>query len=110
MIVQNTMPEMIAAAVKTLAGRVRDEGTEERMAFYDAYEGRGMAAAVADFFSPEQLKSVPPMTQRIVRKIIDARYCAYKQPPTRTGDERYLDKFIGNIDEYMSYMERMTGL
>lgn len=110
MICLNTMPETIAAAVKTLAGRVRDEGTEERMAFYDAYEGRGMAAAVGKYFSPEQLLSVPPMTQRIVRKIIDARYCAYKQPPTRVADERYLDELIGPLDEQMSYLERMTGL
>lgn len=109
-IVQDKSPMMVAAAVRAIAGRVRDEVTEERMAYYDAYEGRGMKDAVAKFFSAEQMASAPAMTQRIVRKIIDARYCAYKQPPTRTGDERYIDELIGPIDSQMSHLERMTGL
>lgn len=110
MIVQDKAPFTIAAGVRSLAGRVRDEGTEERLAYYDAYEGRNMAAVVGKYFSAEQLQSAPPMTQRIVRKIIDARFCAYKQPPTRAADERYLDTFIGPIDSQMLHLERMTGL
>ena len=110
MIVQDKTPMTIAAGVKALAGRVRDEGTEERMAFYDAYEGRGMDKAAGVYFSDAQKRSVPPTTERIVKKLIDARFCVYKTQPTRVADGRYLDELMGDIDEDMTYLERMTGL
>lgn len=109
MIVQDKLPVTIAAAVKALAGRVRDEESERRMAFYDAYEGRRMEDVAGEYFSPSQRASAPPTTERVVKKLIDARFCAYKQPPTRTAADRYLE-VVGDLDQDMTYLERMTGL
>lgn len=110
MIVPNLLPETIAGSLAKLAGGFSaDTETRERMARYDAYEGRGLREVVAPYFTSKQLRSAPVMTQKVARKIIDARFCAYKTPPVRHAAEPYLDR-LGRLDEDMVYLERMTGL
>jgi hypothetical protein len=84
---------------------------EARVLRYMAYDGRGIEAAVAPFFTSDMLAEVPMEKQKVARKLINARYSAYKTAPIRTVPEEstYLE-YVGDIDEDMGFLEPMTGL
>ncbi len=110
MIVSDKSQGQIAAGVRQSLESMRRSG-EERAVRYLAYDGRGIEAMVAPYFTARQKREAPIFKQRVCRKIIDARFCVYKTAPVRTVPDtsRYLD-YIGDLDEDMTYLERMTGL
>jgi hypothetical protein len=116
MIIKDLSQQTIKKSIQNYLDQEAQARERLRDKLLNYYEGvrkgtgkTGMEDEVRSFFDPEALKEAPIFVQNVTKKLIDARYIAYKNAPKREADERYLE-LLGDLDREMINVERLTGL
>jgi len=109
MIVYDMSEEAIVSSLKKYLDESQIAEKTERLTALDYYEGLNYHKNLSDYFDSDLLKEIPSMQQNITKKLIDARYIAYKTAPVRNADEKYIEKIEG-LDDDMLQLDRLTGL
>ena len=109
MIIPDLSEMSIVASIKKWIDDSHIKEREDRINSMNYYEGINLEENTRKWFDPLALKYAPPMAVNVTKKLIDARFIAYKTPPERKSDERY-HEVIGDLDQDMIEMDRLTGL
>ena len=109
MIVPDLSLQAVIASVKKYIDDSHIKEKENRLSAMNYYEGINLEGECRKWFDSNALKYAPPLAQNITKKVIDARFIAYKTAPERKADERYLD-VLGDLDQDMIELDRLTGL
>ena len=109
MIIPDLSEQSVIASVKDWIDESHVKEREDRINSMNYYEGVNLEDETRKWFDLNALKYAPPLAVNITKKLIDARFIAYKTPPERKGDERYLDA-CEMLDQDMLELDRLTGL
>ena len=109
MLVPDLSLQTIVQSLKDYIDTSHYNESEDRLKIMNYYEGINLEEEVMKYFDPNALQFAPTLTLNITKKLIDARYIAYKSAPERMADDRYLER-LGDLDQDMIEVDRLTGL
>lgn len=109
MLVPDLSLQTIVQSLKDYIDTSHYNESEDRLKVMNYYEGINLEEEVMKYFDPNALHFAPTLTLNITKKLIDARYIAYKSAPERMADDRYLER-LGDLDQDMIEVDRLTGL
>ena len=109
MLVPDLSLQTIVQSLKDYIDTSHYNESEDRLKVMNYYEGINLEEEVMRYFDPNALQFAPTLTLNITKKLIDARYIAYKSAPERMADDRYLER-LGDLDQDMIEVDRLTGL
>ena len=109
MLVPDLSLQTIVQSLKDYIDTSHYNESEDRLKIMNYYEGINLEEEVMKYFDPNALHFAPTLTLNITKKLIDARYIAYKSAPERMADDRYLER-LGDLDQDMIEVDRLTGL
>ena len=109
MLVPDLSLQTIVQSLKDYIDTSHYNESEDRLKIMNYYEGINLEEEVMRYFDPNALQFAPTLTLNITKKLIDARYIAYKSAPERMADDRYLER-LGDLDQDMIEVDRLTGL
>ena len=109
MLVPDLSLQTIVQSLKDYIDTSHYNEREDRLKIMNYYEGINLEEEVMKYFDPNALQFAPTLTLNITKKLIDARYIAYKSAPERMADDRYLER-LGDLDQDMIEVDRLTGL
>tara|TARA_R100001126_G_C4877604_1_gene177055 strand:- start:352 stop:1668 length:1317 start_codon:yes stop_codon:yes gene_type:complete len=109
MLVPDLSLQTIVQSLKDYIDTSHYNESEDRLKVMNYYEGINLEEEVMKYFDPNALQFAPTLTLNITKKLIDARYIAYKSAPERMADDRYLER-LGDLDQDMIEVDRLTGL
>ena len=109
MIIPDLSEMSIVASIKKWIEESHVREREDRINSMNYYEGINLEEETRKWFDPMALKYAPPMAVNVTKKLIDARFVAYKSAPERKTDERY-HELVGDLDQDMIEADRLTGL
>ena len=109
MLVPDLSLQTIVQSLKDYIDTSHYNESEDRLKIMNYYEGINLEEEVMKYFDPNALQFAPTLTLNITKKLIDARYIAYKSAPERMADDRYLER-LGDLDQEMIEVDRLTGL
>ena len=109
MLVPDLSLQTIVQSLKDYIDTSHYNENEDRLKIMNYYEGINLEEEVMRYFDPNALQFAPILATNITKKLIDARYIAYKSAPERTADDRYLER-LGDLDQDMIEVDRLTGL
>jgi hypothetical protein len=106
-----SVPAMIASRFAEHARNgTTAKGQSERMNALQSYIGvqSHLLQQVSAKFSPKVLAQIVPSAQKMMKKIIDARFKSYAKAPTRIGDESYIER-LTSLDAEMLSLDHLRG-
>ena len=109
MLVPDLSLQTIVQSLKDYIDTSHYNESEDRLKIMNYYKGINLEEEVMKYFDPNALQFAPTLTLNITKKLIDARYIAYKSAPERMADDRYLER-LGDLDQDMIEVDRLTGL
>ena len=109
MLVPDLSLQTIVQSLKDYIDTSHYNENEDSLKIMNYYEGINLEEEVMRYFDPNALQFAPILATNITKKLIDARYIAYKSAPERTADDRYLER-LGDLDQDMIEVDRLTGL
>ena len=109
MIIPDLSEQSVIASIKNWIDESHVREREDRINSMNYYEGVNLEEETRKWFDPLALKYAPPMAINVTKKLIDARFIAYKTAPERKADERY-HELMGDLNQDMIEVDRLTGL
>lgn len=109
MIIRDLSEEAVVRSVRDWLDQSQAKEKKDRIRSMNYYEGINLKNDVDEFFDSKALEYAPAWEQNITRKIINARFVAYKEKAQRKADEKYLE-LLGDLDHDLLQLDRLTGL
>ena len=109
MLIPDLSLQTIVQSLKDYIDTSHYNESQDRLKMMNYYEGINLEQEVMRFFDLNALQFAPTHAINITKKLIDARYIAYKSAPERVADGRYLER-LGDLNQDMIEVDRLTGL